>query len=581
MTFHARPPSHAKYRGPWTGAIALASSSIGYERIWLCPIVPQNGTLGQSLEHESDVGDGVIVNCPVMWKSRSPGWIHWRLIVSIVLLWAIIGPVAAPGSPRAVAGAVEDVSRYDLDITFDPDSRTLRGTMSVEWVNTTGQPQEALYLRLYPNADHYGDGQTAVSSVTVDDQPVVATLWPDATVLEVASFRAIDPGEDVQLTLQFVTTIPTTFDASFGMLGGDPDTGWWLADWYPILAGWEERTGWYLDPPTRFGDPTFAESATYELTFTAPVEYLAIGSGVTTGVTANEAAGTVTTTVSTAPARDLTLSLLPESDTAPIESVVRDVAGIAVRVSLPDDQAIRGLAEAILSIASSTLPLYETWLGQYPEDELDLASVPLAGASGVSWSGLVWLDLAPIVADGELSANEREQVRFVLAHELSHQWLAGIVGSNNNDHGFMSEGLANALSVLAIRDVAGVEAAERDLRERVASGYRRMLESEGDGIADAAIANETDIAARSHLVYGKAALGFEAIRQAIGNEAFFAGLAAYADDYRFAVSTPDDLRHAFENAGGVDLTSLWSFWFEDQVTTTADVDAVLDGFAGS
>jgi len=510
--------------------------------------------------------------------SRRQNSIAWRAIFLLVLLCSGVAPGAVTDS---VAGAVEDVSRYDLDVTFEPDSRTLSGSMSVEWANGTGQSQGALYVRLYPNADHYVDGQTEVSAVTVDGQPVASTLWPDATVLEVETNGAVAPGDDVVVRLEFVTTIPTTSDASFGILGGDRDTGWWLADWYPILAGWEDGTGWYLDPPTRFGDPTFAESATYDLAFTAPDEYLVVGSGVTTGTTANEPAGMDTTGFATAPARDVTLSLLPETDTVPLESVVGNIAGIAVRVTLPDDHSIPGLADAILAIASDTLPLYETWLGQYPEGELDIASVPLAGASGVSWSGLVWLDIGPIVEDGEFSVAEREQLRFVLTHELSHQWIAGIVGSNNNDHGFMSEGLANALSVLAIRDVSGVEAAERSLREQVASGYRRMLESDGDGIADAPLTDDTDIAARSNLVYGKAALGFEAIRQAIGNEAFFAGLAVYAHDYRFAVSTPDDLRRAFQQVSGTDLAPIWSFWFEEEATTTADVDAILDGFATS
>ncbi|MEJ7900359.1 MAG: M1 family aminopeptidase [Thermomicrobiales bacterium] len=506
-------------------------------------------------------------------------WVSW----SILLPGLMLAIMAGSGLPSTAgrAAPIDAIDQYALDVTFDPEARTVVGSMSVEWVNDTGQSQEALYLRLYPNADHYVDGQIAVSSVTLDDQPVAATFWPDATVLEVAFLDAIAPGEDVELALRFVTTVPVTSGASFGILGGEPETGWWLADWYPILAGWEAGSGWYLDPPTRFGDPTFAESATYELTFVTQDEYLVIGSGETTGVTANEATGMVTTTVSTGPARDLTLSLLPESDATPIESLVRDIAGISVRVSLPDDEAMSVLTDAILSIASETLPLYEAWLGPYPDRELDFTTVPLAGASGVSWSGLVWLDLGPIVADGRLAAAEWEQLRFILAHELSHQWIAGIVGSNNNDHGFMSEGLANALSVLAIRDVAGIEEAERSLREQVASGYRTMLESGGDGIADATITDDTDMAARSRLVYGKAALGFEAIRQDIGNASFFAGLAAYADDYRFAISTPDDLRRAFEEASGTNLESLWSFWFEERATTTADVDAVLDGFAGT
>lgn len=143
----------------------------------------------------------------------------------------------------------------------------------------------------------------------------------------------------------------------------------------------------------------------------------------------------------------------------------------------------------------------------------------------------------------------------------------------------MSEGLANTLSVLAIREVSGVEVAERFLRDSVAGGYRGMLEAGEDGIADAPITDGTDVAARADLVYGKAALGFEAIRQEIGDVAFMAGLAGYAADHRFGISTPDDLRHAFEEASGTNLAARWSFWFEEQVMTIADVDAVLDGFA--
>nr|MBA2469767.1 hypothetical protein [Chloroflexia bacterium] len=435
-----------------------------------------------------------------------------------------------------------------------------------------------LYFRLYPNADHYGDGQTAVSAVTVDGQLAESTLWTDATVLEVELDPAVPSGEDAVIGLAFETTVPATSGASFGILGGDRETGWWLADWHPILAGWEAGSGLYLDPPTRFGDPTFAESATYDLTLTTPDQYLVLGSGSTTGATVDESLDLQTTTISTPPGRDLTLSLPLAEDT---ETTVRSVAGIDVRVTLPDDLARPGLAEAILAVAADTLPVYESWLGEYPGDELDITAVPLAGAGGVSWSGIVWLVLAPLVEDGELSAGARERLGFVLTHELSHQWIGGIVGSNNNDHGFMTEGLANALSVLAMREREGVEGAERYLREWVASGYRAMLASGRDGIADAPLTDETDIATRGHLVYGKAALGFEAIRQAIGDEAFFAGLAIYARDYRFAISTPDDPRRAFEEASGADLGPLWSFWFEERATTVADVDAVLHGFGNT
>jgi len=348
-----------------------------------------------------------------------------------------------------------------------------------------------LHFRPYPNASYYEEGETVVSAVTVDGEAATRELLADPTVLAVNLGQAVLPGDGATIRLAFRTIVP---EASFGILGGRAGRGWWFADWYPILAGWEPDDGPYLDPPTPFGDPTFAEAATYELTFTAPDHYRVLGSGVTRHRTVDGLTGQATTTIEAGLGRDLALSLLP-------------------------------------------------------------------------------------VGPGIVSAGEREELRFVLTHELGHQWIGGIIGSNNNDHGFISEGLTNTLAVLVIREVDGPAVAEGYLREWVASGYRVMVETSGDGVVDAPIRATTDIVSRARLVYGKAALGFEAIRQEIGDAAFFAGLDAYAREYRFAVSAPEDLRRAFDAASGADIAPLWSFWFEERATTVADIDALLDGFA--
>ena len=494
-----------------------------------------------------------------------------RVILALIAI-SLFLPESAASTP---VSAAPELSHYEFEVAFDPAARSLSGTLVVNWLNTTRQGQESLWFRLYPNAEYYGDGDTAIHAATVDGEAVESGLQDDPTVLEVALGNSILPGERVQVELAFTSIVPVTSDASFGILGGDPETGWWLADWHPIVAGWEDDTGWYLASPTKFGDPTYAESATYELTLTAPADLTVLGSGEIIEV-ADDGEMAVTSIV-TAPGRDLTLSLMPGD----VVAEARAVAGIDVAVSLPSGQAIPGLAEAILDIAHGVVPLYEEWLGDYPDAELDITTVPLAGASGVAWSGIVWIDLAGIASDGALADAEVEHLRFVVAHELAHQWLALTVGSNNNDHGFMTEGLVNTVAVLALREQYGVDVAEGYLRNQVAAGYVVMLDGGTDGIADAPVTDETDIGQRSRLIYGKAALGFEAIRQQIGEEAFLAGLAAYARDFRFGNSEPVDLRRAFEAASGTDLGDLWSFWFLENTTTTADVEMVLNGFANS
>lgn len=498
-----------------------------------------------------------------------------------MLLLVLAFAVATPSLPRMSLVVANDtnLSRYTLEVDFDPDTRLLAGALVLDWRNTTGQAQRSLYFRLYPNAPHYGDGATKVTEVSIDGRAVDARLWSDQTVLQLDVGKEVGAGARAEIAMSFETTIPATSRASFGILSGDLETGWRLADWYPILASWEHNEGWFLDPPTRFGDPTFADSAFYVLELTAPDDYQVLGSGMTVDETIHGSTDQVTLTIKTAPGRDLTLSLLPDARAGMIGTRERNIGGFTVRVSVPQEEAIPGLGDAIIDIAEETLPLYESWLGEYPDRELDITTAPLGGASGVAWHGVVWLDIQSILPDGQLSSRSLDALRFVLGHELAHQWIAGIVGSNNNDHGFMSEGLANIVALLAIREVYGVDEAERVLRAQVVAGYLAMLESGEDGVADAAIANDSDIGARAQLVYGKGALGLEAIRQTIGNQVFLEALAAYAIECRFRVSDPDDLHHAFEEAAGTNLDSLWSFWFLEERTTAADVDAILARFS--
>jgi aminopeptidase N len=334
-----------------------------------------------------------------------------------------------------------------------------------------------------------------------------------------------------------------------------------------------------VEDATPYGDPTYSDSATYELTLTAQDNLMVLSTGETSSEeTAGD--GMVRTTISTGPVREMTIALLPDAAGAPVEVTERSIDGVLVRVSLPAGKAVPGLAEAMLDIAEETMPHYQAWLGPYPGRDLDITPVSLSGFGGIAWSGAVWIDIDSFVGDGEISTAGRDQMRFVLAHELAHQWVPVVVGSNNNRHGFLSEGLASTLAILAFRESGDGAAAERYLREQVTAGYLRLLESGVDGVADAPVGPETDMSQRGPLVYGKAATGFEAIRQLVGQEAFIAALSLYGAEFRFGNTVPADLLAALEEESGMDLDAEWSFWFLEARCTPEDVYAVLDGFAG-
>jgi aminopeptidase N len=491
------------------------------------------------------------------------------------LLTASAGHSLAQGTASPLV-ASDSFSAYTMDLALDEKKRTLAGSFSVEWENSTGEPQEKVYFRTYPNADYYGEAETLVEDVRIDGSAVDSAPHDDATVLEVTPAEPVDPGDSIEISMQFMTLVPADSGSGFGVFQYLSESGIWdLANWYPILAGYEPATGWYLQEPTSFGDPTFSETSTYNITLDLPDDLTLVSTGETEATASRStSAGMEEHTIETGPAREFAMTLLPDD----VDTAESNSGNTTVKVTLPAMATAPGLARFMADTAAQALGVYETWMGEYPADELDISVASLSGANGVSFSGLAWFSLAPITADATLSEEEKVGLAFVILHEVGHQWIADIVGSNNNDHGFMTEGLVNALAVLSAEEIYGIERADQYLRSWVAGPYSSLLNDERDGVADAPLTNDTNGVIRSLLIYGKAAVGFIAIREEIGEDAFLAALGDYAETWRFAVSEPDDLLAAFESASGTDLDELWSFWFNEANATTNDLNTVLDAF---
>jgi aminopeptidase N len=135
--------------------------------------------------------------------------------------------------------------------------------------------------------------------------------------------------------------------------------------------------------------------------------------------------------------------------------------------------------------------------------------------------------------------------------------------------------LTNATALLAQGAVQGPDAAALSLYGWMVTPYLNLLAGSGDAVADVSIFDQPATAPLSTVAYGKGGLGFLAIRNQIGNDAFIAALAIYADRFRLGIAEPADLLAAFEAASGQSLQELWSVWFDSATTTAADIEALL------
>ena len=454
-----------------------------------------------------------------------------------------------------VAETAGRLSRYRIEADLLPaapdGSGRITGTVDLRFVNATGDDLGEVYFRLYSNDPRYTEGALAVADVRVAGSAVTPELSVDDTVLRVPLPSPLATEAATDLTLTFEAAVPVQPEQSYGIFASDPENGSWaLAHWFPILAGYDAH-GWSLDPVSRNGDPIFSTAALFDVALTAPADLVLVTSGRAIEETTED--DLVRRRYVTGPVRDFTI--VADDDFA---SVSREVNGTTV-TSYYNPGSEAGGAD-VLAFGAQSLAIYNGLFGVYPYVEMDLVQVELQGAAGVEFPQLM------LMGDGlygNRSGLNPDWLEFVAVHEVANQWWYGLVGNNQHLDAFIDEGLAEyASSAIYFGEQYGPAEGQEQYELEVLLRYFGYLFERGDEVVDQPTDAFPSSAAYNAMVYGKAAVGFDALRAEIGDEAFDAGLQDYYRRFRFGVATPPDLLAALERAAGRELDETWRHWFE-------------------
>ena len=461
-----------------------------------------------------------------------------------------------PALQGMVAAKTGDLTSYTIDATLRLDgSPGLDGTARVSYINTTGNDLDIIPFRLYANGANEDIDAVIVDDVTVDGQRVEPELTVSNSVLSVPLASPLAPDASVTIELGFSATVPIDTSDHYGIFGIDTATGTWaLAHWYPIIAGWDPANGWELDPTSINGDPIFSNTALYDVTLTAPASWQVVTTGSAIDETVAGAARTQR--FLSGPVRDFTI--VADSD---FQSVSTEVDG--TRVTSWYNPGTDRVGKAVLEYAARALALYNELIGPYPYATFDIVPVELYGAAGVEFPQLVYIGQSYYSDQQNLSVPN--YLDFTVSHEVLHQWFYGLIGNNQYIHAFTDEGLTNFISSkVYFTEVYGAQAGNQMFGSAVVTPFAATVTSGGDQIVDTPTDDFETGRAYSFAAYNKAPMGFNAIYETIGHDAFFAGLRSYYETFLFGIAQPDDLRSAFEQASDQDLGDLWRHWFEER-----------------
>ena len=466
---------------------------------------------------------------------------------------------AAPGRP-AVLGVEEagPLPEYHLTLSLDVAERRLVGRQQVTIPNRSDQDLEEIVFRLYPNLPRYG-GLMGIGPVWVDGQRGTSSLRAGDTSLVIPLTEPLPPRSSVTISLTFDIEIPNHTEGY--VLFGHSQGIWSLPDAYPLLAVHDSSVGlggsgstWHEDLAPLQGDAVFADAALYEVTLTVPPTLTVAATGSVLGDTLNQdGADSGSGYHGSESARTYHIAGGPWREFAWLASAdylvgQTTAGGTVVRTYyLPGDEAA-GLAA--LSTAAAALRVYADAYGAYPFAEMAVAEAPLEHY-GMEYPGLNLIGQ-------DLYRERRAELENRLAHEIAHQWWYAQVGNDQVNVPWLDEGLAEYSIALYYRQVYGQARANTLINQRWLVPYQGAVENGYDAVLNqpsAAFGKEYEV-----IVYAKAALFFEELRQKLGDDTYQAVLREYVDRYRWRIATPDDFLRVAESVSGQDLDSLYSFW---------------------
>jgi len=358
-----------------------------------------------------------------------------------------------------------------LDVTYDPEERTIEGTLHLTWDSLPS----TLYFLLLPNLNReenpYLSGRTIdrsypfgfeSSSIDITGVSLVQTDGESALNFRLLSippaFQTYSLAETV-LAVDLPDPQSGEVRISFATKGARNSAGdegitdgvlTWRFGWYPLLVGGEDEiveedgTISYRDSGSF---PLIIPTSRYEARISAPSGY-SLYTGANLIERSDDGDSVIYRIGFQREARILAITIAEGycaytlDGPTPIEVV-----------HLP---AHEEEARLLATYARDILASYEERFGPYPHTRLTIVENPNEGGVSFAADGIVWLSQRFFAyRDVPIPGFLNRLIEFVLAHEIAHQWFGIGTEVDLNADSWLSEGFAQYAAISYFEDKYG------------------------------------------------------------------------------------------------------------------------------
>ena len=478
--------------------------------------------------------------------------------------------------------------RYTITITAMPPDRTVKGVETIVYVNNSPDtlriPSIKLLLNIHKpgapreygaNPDYLTPG-VHIDECKVNGETIQTRSDPFVfTNLSVKLPKPLLPHDSVQFSFDWHYEI----SLQSGREGMIDSTTYFLAYFYPRVAVYDDYNGWDR-MPFMDGHEFYSDFNDYDVTVNVPKNYLVVGTG-TLQHPENLLQSAFLKRYRESFTSDQTVQIVTKQDwqakNVTTQNAVNswrftstDVPDVAFGISdhfdwdgcsaIVDDAARR--RAGAFAVYNDTAADYHH-VAQYARHSLDWLShhwpgIPYPYEKTTVFQGYAGMEY-PMMANDE-SYEDTTFSRFVAEHEIAHTYMPFYMGINETRYGFMDEGWATTFEILIGRDDLGVENADEVYKQFRVSGWINdpapgedvPIVGPGDNRIGEALGNNE---------YGKASLGYLAMKDLLGDDLFKKCLHEYMNRWHGKHPLPWDFFFTFNDVTKKNLNWFWSNWF--------------------
>lgn len=425
--------------------------------------------------------------------------------------------------------------QYHLEVVLDYDRKEIVVSQLLQYTNQTGTTLDELVLVIEPlryiNINFQDSFELLQLAWEGMDGKLVTGAKIDGVILTVPLRESLQPGEIVNLFMVYIVRPPLQAG-----IFGYTQRQIVFNHWFPFVPHYDK--GWVIPIKGELGEHLVYPTADYYVEiFNHDPDVIVAGPApafVEQNVVQYELLG----------ARTFSWSASPE-----YVELYFQLGEIPVWGYVFPEQVRAG--EAVLQATAEALDLFEFLFGPYPFEDLTMVVIDHYDgleADGLFYIGELYLD--------QYNGTQRDRAINIAVHETAHQWFYSLVGSNPALEPWLDEAIATYSEQLYFENVYPEHLDWWwDFRVNNYLVYEKVNRS---------IYEYFSFSSFVRGVYVNGVKFIHALREALGDEAFFAGLTEYLKVGRYQVMSGEDFLNIMTKNNPAVLPLILEIYFDPE-----------------